>query len=124
VRVIREMASSGAHSLACDECLALSYVGEIAQAHHIGFIGNLHVTPTLFEERDDPAADVNRCLTEGRRFPGYVFGLGGPLTQHLSIPRLETAVAAFVMRRDQSESATVELDLSRKETIVPRTEER
>lgn len=118
------MASSGAHSLACDECLALSYVGEIAQAHHIGFIGNLHVTSTLFEEHADPAADVERCLTEGRRFPGYVFGLGGPLTRHLSLPRLEAAVAAFVRRRDLPEPATIERDFSRKETIVPRTEER
>jgi hypothetical protein len=118
------MASSGAHSLACDECLALSYVGEIAQAHHVGFIGNLHVTAALFEERDDPAADVDRCLTEGRHFPGYVFGLGGPLTQHLSLPRLEAAVAAFMTKRGPSEPASIELDLSLQGTIVPHTEER
>src|SRR5258708_6177478 len=116
------MASSGAHSLACDECLALSYVGEIARAHHVGFIGNFHVTATLFEERDDPAAEVDRCLSEGRKFPGYVFGLGGPLTQHLSLPRLEAAVAAFVMNRTLAAPTTLTLYISHNEAPVPRTE--
>lgn len=93
------MAGSGAHSIAIDECMALAYVGEIAQAHHIGFIGNLHVTTVLFEETEDATADVQRCMDEGQRFPGYVFGLGGPLTQHITRSRLEEAVAAYRVRR-------------------------
>jgi hypothetical protein len=93
------MAGSGAHSIAIDECMALSYVGEIAQEHHIGFIGNFHVTAALFEETEDPTADVQRCIDEGERFPGYVFGLGGPLTQHITRSRLEEAVAAYRARR-------------------------
>jgi hypothetical protein len=93
------MAGSGAHSIAIDECMALSYVGEIAKAHHIGFIGNFHVTTVLFEETEDPTADVQRCVDEGKRFPGYVFGLGRPLTQHITLSRLEEAVAAYRARR-------------------------
>jgi uroporphyrinogen-III decarboxylase len=93
------MAGSGAHSIALDECMALSYVGEIAQEHHIGYIGNFHVTAVLFEETEDPTADVQRCMLEGNRFPGYVFGLGGPLTQHIRLSRLEEAVAAYHVRR-------------------------
>jgi uroporphyrinogen-III decarboxylase len=93
------MAGSGAHSIAIDECMALSYVGEIAKAHHIGFIGNFHVTTVLFEETEEATADVQRCIDEGKRFPGYVFGLGGPLTQHITLSRLEGAVAAYRARR-------------------------
>ena len=93
------MAGSGAHSVAIDERMALSYVGEIAKAHHIGFIGNFHVTAALFEETEDPAADVQRCINEGKRFPGYVFGLGGPLTRQIRLSRLEEAVAAYHVRR-------------------------
>jgi len=93
------MAGSGAHSVAIDECMALSYVGEIAKAHHIGFIGNFHVTAALFEETEDPTADVQRCIDEGKPFPGYVFGLGGPLTQHIRLSRLKEAVAAYHARR-------------------------
>ena len=93
------MASCGAHSIAVDECMALSYVGEIAREHHIGFIGNFHVTAVLFEETEEATADVQRCMHEGKRFPGYVFGLGGPLTQPINIVRLEATVAAFLTRR-------------------------
>ena len=93
------MAGSGAHSIAIDECMALAYVGEIAQEHHIGFIGNLHVTTVLFEETEEATADVQRCMDEGQRFPGYVFGLGGPLTQIITRSRLEEAVAAYRARR-------------------------
>ena len=93
------MAGSGSHSVAIDECMALSYVGEIAKAHHIGFIGNFHVTAALFEETEDPTADVQRCIDEGKRFAGYVFGLGGPLTRHITRARLEEAVAAYRARR-------------------------
>ena len=89
--------------MAVDECLALSYVGEIAREHHIGFLGNFHVTAVLFEETEEATADVQRCINEGKRFPGYVFGLGGPLTQHISISRLEAAVTAFLARRDTIE---------------------
>lgn len=89
------MASSGAHSIAIDECMDLDFVGEIAQQQRIGFIGNLHVTATLFEETEDIVADVQRCLDVGQRFPGYVFGLGSPLTQHIRITRLEEAIAAY-----------------------------
>lgn len=97
------MAGSGAHSIAFDECMALSYVGEIAQAHRIGFIGNFHVTAVLFEETEEATADVQRCIDEGNRFPGYVFGLGGPLTQHISTSRLEAAVTAFFHRARYTE---------------------
>lgn len=93
------MAGSGAHSIAIDECMALSYVGEIAQEYHIGFIGNFHVTAVLFEETGEATADVQRCIDEGKRFPGYVFGLGGPLTQHITCSRLEEAAAAYRARR-------------------------
>jgi uroporphyrinogen-III decarboxylase len=93
------MASSGAQSIAIDECMALDVVGEVAQAHHIGFIGNLHVTSVLFEETEEAAQDVQRCMDEGRRFPGYVFGLGGPLTQQIRRSRLEEVVAAYRARR-------------------------
>ena len=93
------MASSGAQSIAIDECMALDVVGEVAQAHHIGFIGNLHVSSVLFEESEEATADVHRCMDEGQRFPGYVFGLGGPLTQHITRSRLEEALAAYRARR-------------------------
>ena len=93
------MASSGTQSIAIDECMALDIVGEVAQAHHIGFIGNLHVSSVLFEESEEATADVQRCMDEGKRFPGYVFGLGGPLTQHITRSRLEEAVAAYRARR-------------------------
>ncbi|GAC1407981.1 MAG: hypothetical protein NVSMB49_28160 [Ktedonobacteraceae bacterium] len=93
------MASSGAQSIAVDECMALDVVGEIAQMHHLGFIGNLHVTNVLFEENEDLQADVQRCMDDGQRFPGYVFGLGGPITQHISLPRLEEVVTAYQARR-------------------------
>ncbi len=93
------MASSGAQSIAIDECMALDVVGEVAQTHHIGFIGNLHVSSVLFEESEEATADVQRCMDEGKRFPGYVFGLGGPLTQHITRSRLEEAVAVYRARR-------------------------
>ncbi len=93
------MADSGVHSIAIDECMSLAYVGEIAKEHHIGFIGNFHVTAVLFEETGEATADVQRCMDEGKRFPGYVFGLGGPLTQHITRSRLEEAVAAYRVRR-------------------------
>src|SRR5215467_7636647 len=90
------MAGSGAHSIALDECMALSYVGEIAKAYHIGFIGNFHVTAVLFEETEDPTADVQRCINEGKRFPGYVFGLGGPLTRYINPRLLDETVTTFL----------------------------
>jgi len=89
------MAGSGAHSIAIDECMALGYVGEIAQDYHIGFLGNFHITTALFEETEEPTAEVQRCLHEGSRFPGYAFGLGGPLTQHFNPSRLDAAVTAL-----------------------------
>lgn len=95
------MAGSGAHSIAIDECMSLAYVGEIAQEHHVGFLGNFHVTATLFEETEEAAADAQRCLREGQRFPGYVFGLGGPLTQPIHPSRLDAAIATlFTQARD------------------------
>jgi uroporphyrinogen-III decarboxylase len=93
------MASSRAQSIAIDECMALDVVGEVAQNHHIGFIGNLHVSAVLFEETEEATADVQRCMDEGQRYPGYVFGLGGPLTQHITRSRLEEAVAVYRARR-------------------------
>src|SRR2546430_668580 len=118
------MAGSGAHSIAIDECMALAYVGEIAQEHHIGFIGNFHVTAALFEETEDPTADVQRCIDEGKRFPGYVFGLGGPLTRHISISRLVAAVAAFLPRRGMSGKETIESDQCPDRTALQSKEER
>ncbi len=104
------MASSGAHSIAIDECMALGYVGEIAQDYHVGFLGNFHVTTALFEETEEVTADVQRCIVEGTRFPGYVFGLGGPLTQKINPSRLDTAVAALFhqTRATQSTSSFTE----------------
>jgi uroporphyrinogen-III decarboxylase len=93
------MASSGAQSIAIDECMMLEFVGEIAQKYHIGFIGNLHVTAVLFEETEESTADVQRCMDEGKHFPGYIFGLGGPLTQHFTCSRLEEAIVAYRARR-------------------------
>src|SRR5260370_10563908 len=112
------MAGSGAHSIAIDECMALAYVGEIAQEHHIGFIGNFHVTAALFEEIEDPLADAQRCIDEGKRFPGYVFGLGRPLTRHISISRLNAAVAAFLTRRDIPGKETIKRDQCPEGTIL------
>lgn len=97
------MAGSGAHSIAIDECMSLEAVGEIAVQHSIGFIGNLHTTAVLFEEREDSREDAQRCMHEGVRFPGYVFGLGGPITQHISPARLEEAIA--VVRSHGTSSA-------------------
>ena len=89
------MASSGAQSIAVDECMFLEDVGAIAQEHHIGFIGNLHVTSVLFEETENAASDVMRCMHEGRLFPGYVFGLGGPITHHIPLTVLDEAVQVY-----------------------------
>src|SRR3989442_7789596 len=118
------MAGSGSHSVAIDECMALSYVGEIARAHHIGFIGNFHVTAALFEETEDPTVEVQRCMHEGKRFPGYVFGLGGPLTRHISISRLEKAVAAFLTRRGTPEREILEREQYPDGTTLQSKEER
>ncbi|GAC1653168.1 MAG: hypothetical protein NVS4B12_24850 [Ktedonobacteraceae bacterium] len=93
------MAQCGAQSIAIDECMALDVVGEIAQEHHLGFIGNFHVTNALFEETEEVRVDVQRCLDDGQRFSGYVFGLGGPLTQHVSLPRMEEIVTTYHARR-------------------------
>jgi uroporphyrinogen-III decarboxylase len=98
------MAGSGAHSIAIDECMSLAYVGEIAQEYHIGFLGNFHVTAALFEETEEAVTDTQRCIDEGRRFPGYVFGLGGPLTQHFNPSRLDAAVTAVFTRTRYTQS--------------------
>ena len=89
------MAGSGAHSIAIDECMDLDFVGTIAQAYGIGFIGNLHVSAAFFEETEDASIDAERCLATGGRFPGYVFGLGGPITQHIDPLQLEKAVTTY-----------------------------
>ncbi len=98
------MAGSGAHSIAIDECMSLAYVGEIAQEYHIGFLGNFHVTAALFEETEDAAADAQRCINEGKRFPGYVFGLGGPLTQHINPSRLDAAVTTVFTQAQRTQA--------------------
>ncbi len=89
------MASSGAQSIAVDECMALDVVGEVAQTHHLGFVGNLHVTNVLFEETEEARVDVLRCMDDGQRFPGYVFGLGGPVTQPVSLQRMDEVITAY-----------------------------
>ena len=89
------MAGSGAHSIAIDENMSLAYVGQIAQEYHVGFLGNFHVTSALFEETEEATADAQRCIHEGEHFPGYVFGLGGPLVQHFNPFRLDTAVTTL-----------------------------
>ena len=119
------MAGSGAHSIAIDECMALGYVGEIAQDYHVGFLGNFHVTTALFEETEEVVADVQRCIDEGTRFPGYVFGLGGPLTQHINPSRLDTAVTTLFhqTRSTQSTSSFTE-NQSSDEAIVQKKDAR
>ncbi len=103
------MASSGAQSIAIDECMALDQVGEMAREHGIGFLGNLHVSTVLFEESEEGADDVRRCLEQGGSLPGYVFGLGGPIVQHINPSRLQSAVAAFLAsRKCQGETASSE----------------
>lgn len=81
--------------------MTLATIGEIAQQHHIGFIGNLHVTTALFEESENIEHDVQRCTEEGGRFPGYVFGLGGPVTQTIKRNLLDEAVLAYRARRER-----------------------
>ena len=119
------MAGSGAHSIAIDECMALGYVGEIAQDYHVGFLGNFHVTTALFEETEEVTADVQRCIDEGTRFPGYVFGLGGPLTQQFDPSRLDMAVSTLFhqTRSSQSTSSFTENQAS-DEAIVQKKDER
>jgi len=63
------MASSGAQSIAIDECMALDVVGEVAQAHHIGFIGNLHVTTVLFEETEEGRRTYSAAWTRESASP-------------------------------------------------------
>lgn len=87
------MAGSGAHSIAIDECMSLATVAEVAVEHGIGFIGNFHTTSVLFEEHEDAREDAMRCMHEGAHMPGYVFGLGAPITQHINPARLEEAIA-------------------------------
>jgi len=119
------MAGSGAHSIAIDECMALSYVGEIAQDYHVGFLGNFHVTTALFEETEEVTADVQRCIDEGTRFPGYVFGLGGPLTQHINPSRLDTAVTTlFHQTRSRQPTSSFTENHSLDEAIVQKKDER
>jgi len=79
--------------------MALTYVGELTQKHHIGLIGNFHVTAALFEETEDPVTDMQRCLSEGKNLPGYVFGLGGPLNRLINVARFEAATMAFLAQR-------------------------
>ncbi|SRR6266487_4955414 len=98
------MAGSGAHSIAIDECMSLAYVGEIAREYHIGFLGNFHVTAALFEETEEAMADAQRCIDEGERFPGYVFGLGGPLTRPINPSRLDAAVTTLLTQRQHTQS--------------------
>jgi hypothetical protein len=99
------MAGSGAHSIAIDECMSLAYVGEIAREYHIGFLGNFHVTATLFEETEEVMADAQRCIDEGKRFPGYVFGLGGPLIRPINPSRLDAAVTTLLTQRQHAQSS-------------------
>jgi uroporphyrinogen-III decarboxylase len=89
------MAGSGAQSIAFDECMSLEMVGKVAAEYHVGFIGNLHTTSVLFEGRESGQDDANRCVREGAHTPGYVFGLGGPITQFVDPRRLEEAVAVI-----------------------------
>jgi uroporphyrinogen-III decarboxylase len=119
------MAGSGAHSIAIDECMALGYVGEIAQEYHIGFLGNFHVTAALFEETEEATAEVQRCIHEGARFPGYAFGLGGPLIQHINPSRLDAAVTTlFHLTRSTQSTNSLTEDQHSNEVIVQRQDER
>lgn len=86
------MAASGAHSISVDECMPLDMIGEIAKEHGIGFTGNFHTTGVLFEENESSIEDARRCVEMGTRFPGYVFGLGAPITQYIDPLRLQKAV--------------------------------
>lgn len=73
------MAASGADSIAVDECMPLGYVGHVAMAHGIGFSGNLRVSAEMGASLVTTYADAQVCMAAGSSFPGYVFGLGGPL---------------------------------------------
>lgn len=86
------MAGSGAQSISVDECMSLDMIGEIAREHNIGFIGNFHTTGVLFEESESSIEDARRCVEMGTHYPGYVFGLGAPITQYIDSSRLEKAV--------------------------------
>ena len=101
------MISSGVHSISFDECMALTYVGELARQQHVGLIGNFHVTAALFEETEDPVTDVLRCLQEGKYIPGYVFGLGGLLNRQINVARFEAATTAFLAQRALSGNETL-----------------
>jgi hypothetical protein len=46
--------------------MALDFVGEIAQEHNIGFVGNFQVRAAFFDETEDAAADTRRCLNVAR----------------------------------------------------------
>jgi len=73
------MAASGADSIAVDECMPLGYVGHVAMAHGIGFSGNVRVSAAMGASVVTAYADAQVCMAAGSAFPGYVFGLGGPL---------------------------------------------
>ncbi len=73
------MAASGADSIAVDECMPLGYVGHVAMAHGIGFSGNLRVSAEMGASASTAYGDAQVCMAAGSPFPGYVFGLGGPL---------------------------------------------
>jgi hypothetical protein len=61
--------------------MALDFVGEIAQEHNVGFTGNFQVTAALFDETEDTAADIRRCLNVARleeAVPAFRLAAGDP----------------------------------------------
>jgi len=86
------MAASGVHSIGVDECMPLGYVGTVAAAQGIGFVGNARVSAAAGSGRATAREDALVCMAAGSTFPGYVFGMGGPLPYDLDPETLREAL--------------------------------
>jgi len=85
------MAASGVHSIGVDECVPLGYVGTVAAAQGIGFVGNARVSAAAGAGRTIAREDALVRMAAGSTFPGYVFGMGGPLPYDLDPETLREA---------------------------------
>jgi len=86
------MAASGAQSVGVDECMPLGFVGTVAAAHGIGFVGNVRVSAASGAGRATAREDALVAMAAGSTFPGYVFGTGGPLPYDLDAETLRDAL--------------------------------
>jgi len=86
------MAASGVQSIAVDECMPLGYVGSVAAAHGVGFIGNLRVSPEMGASPRSARENALVCMAAGGAFPGYVFGMGGPAPDAMPTELLREAL--------------------------------